>query len=163
MVRTRTTMPIGGEVGRLRSMRQPLSFLWSNVPVIGERSGGRPGLALGSQRHCSVNRLTMEATPWPPAEDARLKRLCTPRGHTISSYSTNTSPCSRALVILMVSRVTRFPALVHSSVLRHRRSDTMRYPSQTELFLTRRRLLQGTVGGTAGVLAWYQGWPHRGT
>jgi peptide/nickel transport system substrate-binding protein len=39
----------------------------------------------------------------------------------------------------------------------------MRYPSQTELFLTRRRLLQGTVGGTAGVLAWYQGWPHRGT
>jgi hypothetical protein len=39
----------------------------------------------------------------------------------------------------------------------------MRYPSQTERSLTRRRLLQGTVGGTAGVLAWYQGWPQRHT
>src|SRR5918911_2084932 len=36
----------------------------------------------------------------------------------------------------------------------------MRQPSQTELSLTRRRFLQGTVSGTAGVLAWHQGWPH---
>ena len=39
----------------------------------------------------------------------------------------------------------------------------MRHPSLTELPRTRRRLLQGTVGATAGVLAWYQGWPHLGT
>jgi peptide/nickel transport system substrate-binding protein len=39
----------------------------------------------------------------------------------------------------------------------------MRHSSQTELSLTRRRLLQGTVGGTAGVLAWYQGWPQLHT
>jgi peptide/nickel transport system substrate-binding protein len=39
----------------------------------------------------------------------------------------------------------------------------MRHPSQTEFSLTRRRLLQGTVGGTAGLLAWHQGWPHLRT
>ena len=26
--------------------------------------------------------------------------------------------------------------------------------------LTRRRLLQGTLGGAAGLVAWHQGWPH---
>src|SRR5919197_92173 len=39
----------------------------------------------------------------------------------------------------------------------------MRHPSQTEISLTRRRLLQGMVGGTAGVLAWHQGWPQLRT
>src|SRR5205823_3967345 len=39
----------------------------------------------------------------------------------------------------------------------------MHHPSQTEISLTRRRFLQGMVGGTAGVLAWYQGWPQLRT
>jgi hypothetical protein len=39
----------------------------------------------------------------------------------------------------------------------------MHHSSQTDLSLTRRRLLQGTVSGTAGVLAWHQGWPHLHT
>jgi hypothetical protein len=39
----------------------------------------------------------------------------------------------------------------------------MRHSSQTELSLTRRQLLQGTVGSTARVLAWYQGWPQLRT
>ena len=39
----------------------------------------------------------------------------------------------------------------------------MRNSSQPEISLTRRRLLQGTVGGTAGLLAWHQGWPHLST
>ncbi|HEY5864449.1 MAG TPA: hypothetical protein VI542_02690, partial [Candidatus Tectomicrobia bacterium] len=30
----------------------------------------------------------------------------------------------------------------------------------TEASLTRRRVLQGTLGGTAGLVAWYQGWPR---
>ena len=29
--------------------------------------------------------------------------------------------------------------------------------------LTRRRLLQGALGGAAGLAAWYQGWPHLRT
>ena len=32
--------------------------------------------------------------------------------------------------------------------------------SQGAPSLTRRRLLQGTLSGAAGVLAWHQGWPH---
>src|SRR6266581_5412439 len=39
----------------------------------------------------------------------------------------------------------------------------MRNLSQTGTSLTRRRLLQGTLGGTAGLLAWHQGWPHLST
>src|SRR2546428_6953269 len=39
----------------------------------------------------------------------------------------------------------------------------MRNLSQTGTSLTRRRLLQGTLGGTAGLLAWHQGWPHLRT
>src|SRR5262245_26003257 len=37
----------------------------------------------------------------------------------------------------------------------------MRNSSQPEIALTRRRLLQGTLGGTAGLLAWHQGWRQR--
>ncbi len=36
-------------------------------------------------------------------------------------------------------------------------------PSQRVTSLTRRRLLQGTLSGAAGALAWYQGWPHLRT
>ncbi len=36
----------------------------------------------------------------------------------------------------------------------------MRKPAHAGIFLTRRRLLQGTLGGTAGLLTWHQGWPH---
>ncbi len=39
----------------------------------------------------------------------------------------------------------------------------MHHPSQAGISLTRRRLLQGTLGGTAGLLAWHQGWPHLRT
>lgn len=39
----------------------------------------------------------------------------------------------------------------------------MRTPLLTGTALTRRRFLHGTVSGAAGVLAWHQGWPHRGT
>src|SRR5262252_8088647 len=35
--------------------------------------------------------------------------------------------------------------------------------SQAMTLLTRRRLVQGALSGTAGVLAWYQGWPHLRT
>jgi peptide/nickel transport system substrate-binding protein len=34
-------------------------------------------------------------------------------------------------------------------------------PSHTVTPFTRRRLLQGAVGGAAGLLAWHQGWPQR--
>ena len=32
-------------------------------------------------------------------------------------------------------------------------------PQHQMACLTRRRLLQGTVSGVAGLAAWYQGWP----
>ena len=35
--------------------------------------------------------------------------------------------------------------------------------SQVGTSLTRRRLLQGALSGTTGVLAWHQGWPHLRT
>src|SRR5262247_990534 len=62
----------------------------------------------------------------------------------------------------MVSIVTRAPELVHSRIWRHRRLDTMRHPSQTEIALTRRRFLSA-ASGAAGVLAWHQSWPHLPT
>src|SRR5499426_3452799 len=62
----------------------------------------------------------------------------------------------------MVSIVTRAPELVHSRIWRHRRLDTMRHPSQTEIALPRRRFLSA-ASGAAGVLAWHQGWPHLPT
>jgi len=37
------------------------------------------------------------------------------------------------------------------------------HPAQKLSSLTRRRLFQGTLSGAAGVLAWYQGWPHLRT
>jgi peptide/nickel transport system substrate-binding protein len=39
----------------------------------------------------------------------------------------------------------------------------MRHGTQGGTRLTRRRLLQHTLGGTAGLLAWHQGWPHLRT
>src|SRR5881392_1062396 len=36
-------------------------------------------------------------------------------------------------------------------------------PSLGVTSLTRRRWLQGTLSSAAGVLAWYQGWPHLRT
>ena len=39
----------------------------------------------------------------------------------------------------------------------------MRKSAQAGILLTRRRLLQGSLGGTAGLLAWHQGWPYLPT
>src|SRR5215470_6349290 len=36
-------------------------------------------------------------------------------------------------------------------------------PPRPETPLTRRRFVQGALGGAAGLLAWYQGWPHLRT
>jgi hypothetical protein len=33
-------------------------------------------------------------------------------------------------------------------------------PQHPSMFLTRRRLLQGTLSSAAGLLAWQQGWPR---
>src|SRR5262245_50517728 len=38
-----------------------------------------------------------------------------------------------------------------------------RNPLQAGISLNRRRFLQGTLGGAAGLLAWHQGWPHLQT
>ncbi len=39
----------------------------------------------------------------------------------------------------------------------------MRKSWQIGTSCTRRRFLQGTLQGAAGVLAWHQGWPHLST
>ena len=39
----------------------------------------------------------------------------------------------------------------------------MHHPAQAGICLTRRRLLQGTLSGTDGLLAWHQGWPQLHT
>jgi peptide/nickel transport system substrate-binding protein len=36
----------------------------------------------------------------------------------------------------------------------------LHHPLLTDTSFTRRRWLQATLGGTAGLLAWHQGWPH---
>src|SRR5215831_14725174 len=36
-------------------------------------------------------------------------------------------------------------------------------PPRPETPLTRRRFVQGALGGAAGLLAWHQGWPHLQT